>query len=351
MIGILSTWALMRSSLPRMNYVKFKIVFSTPKKMVTDWVKQWFRNKKDSKSSKIDIITADKLVFPCGMSRSGTTLLTTILDSHSKICMSYELIPPQITSLADLLRYLKHGLELSQGDFSTCGKRLREAGFQQEGLFFLRCYRAGIDADDTATILEGLLKKQSGVQTIRERYELAWIVSRRSATKKSKLIYGFKMNAPSFRQALEFFPNCSMIYIMRDPRDVVASHFSRNFDRTIEDICHAWKNYLTSFERVMNSNPDTSLMIRYEDLVSVPNDIIPKIINQLSIEMEDNLFEFYRSKAGIHAFGHPNADNLKKNFFTTSIKRWEKDLRIDQIKQIEGLCKDKLLKYGYRLQQ
>jgi len=318
------------------------------KKKAIDWLKPNINSERGLASRKINTISTNRIVFPCGMSRSGTTLLTTIMDSHSKIGMSYELLPPKIGSLKGMLEHLEHGLELSQGDFSACGQKIRELGLRNEGLFFVRCYRAGIDAEDTAEILEGFLKKQVGVQTIRERYELAWAVSRKGALKKNKGIYGFKINAPSFREALAFFPNCRMIYILRDPRDVVASHLGRNFDRTIEDICHAWNNYLTSFETLMNSNQEMSLLIRYEDLVRIPHDIISKLVSKLSLEMENKLFEFYRSEAGIHSYGHPNSENLKKDFFTTSIHRWEKELNAEQIQKIELLCKEKMSEYDYR---
>jgi hypothetical protein len=138
-----------------------------------------------------------------------------------------------------------------------------------------------------------------------------------------------------------------MIYILRDPRDVVASHIERKFDRTLEMVCKAWNNYRLAFQKALNVKPHNCLLIRYEDLVSNPEKIIPVIMDRLSLELEPSLYRFYNSKAGVHSYGHPNADNLKKGFFTTSIQRWQKELSPNQIQEIEFRCKDGMIAHGY----
>ena len=39
-------------------------------------------------------------IHVCGMSRSGTTLLTSMLDAHPGISMGYELLPAGLPALA-----------------------------------------------------------------------------------------------------------------------------------------------------------------------------------------------------------------------------------------------------------
>jgi hypothetical protein len=65
------------------------------------------------------------------------------------------------------------------------------------------------------------------------------------------------------------------------------------------------------------------------------------------LEVESSLYRFYNSKAGVHSFGHPNNESLKKGFFTTSIRRWENELPCDHIHEIEARCKDKMSRFGY----
>jgi len=56
-----------------------------------------------------DVTTPTCLV--CGMSRSGTTLLVTMLDSHKEISMGYEMLPAGIDDLGDAASNIEQCLE------------------------------------------------------------------------------------------------------------------------------------------------------------------------------------------------------------------------------------------------
>jgi hypothetical protein len=262
--------------------------------------------------------------------------------------MGYELIPPQLPSPIVLLESLERGLELCNNDFSKCGQILRANGFINEGLFITRCYRSGIDANDLETLL---LQMHNGglkmINSLQLRLQTAWAIAKRGAEKKKKKIYGFKLNIPSIEKAFECFPNSSMLYILRDPRDVVASHIQRKFDRTIQEICKAWNNYIECFENFQIKYPRSGFVIHYEEIVSNSGYLLPKMFDFLSLPIDASVFDFFKSKAGVHTFGHPNAENLKKNFFTTSIGRWKNELSSEQVKQIVRLCGKKMFMHGY----
>jgi hypothetical protein len=296
------------------------------------------------------IISNDPIIFPCGMSRSGTTLLATILDSHSKVSMGYELIPPPLPSSSQLVNILQIGMELGGGNFLKCGRELRKTEFSKEGLFFTRCYRAGLDADAMQRVLLRMRKKlhDATIDTFRDRLYAAWMIAVESASQGGYKRYGFKLNIPSVTKAHEFFPNSRLVYILRDPRDVVASHIQSGFDRTIPEICTAWCNYINAFAAFAQNRPSVALVVRYEDLVSDPKSVLPNMLSVLNLSSEESVFEFHRSKAGIHTRGHPNAENLKKGFFISSISRWEKELEPAQIHEIEKLCGDVMKQFGFR---
>ena len=295
------------------------------------------------------VISESKMVFPCGMSRSGTTLLATILDSHSCVSMGYELIPPPLPAPVELVATLEEGLLLSDGDFSLCGKALRETPKSQEGLFFIRCHRTGLDEKILRELLIRMHETGHGeVSTFRDRLHMAWVVAEASAKLRGCDRYGYKLNIPSVGKAYELFPNGRLVYILRDPRDVVTSHIQRKFDRTIPEICKAWCNYIDSFERFVDQTPSAGMVIRYEDVVSNPQTVLPAMLSFLDLAEEKSVFEFHKSKAGVHTFGHPNAENLKKGFFTSSISRWKSELEHSKIDEIENLCASGIQKYGYK---
>ncbi|MDA0802452.1 MAG: sulfotransferase [Planctomycetota bacterium] len=293
-------------------------------------------------------IDSRPMLFPCGMSRSGTTLLATVLDSHSQVSLGYELIPPALPGPAELLAALDRGLKLSDGDFSTAGKALRKSGENDAGLFITRCCRAGIDADDTRRILTGLRDEGlTRIATFRERLTVAWRIAKAGQQKTGAQLFGFKLNIPSYEQSYQFFPGGYFIYILRDPRDVVASHREREFDRTMEEICSAWMNYTEAFEKFNKAHPKISVLVRYEDLVSDPRATIGRMFSILPIPLEEQVFRFYDSKATKRIANHPNAENLQKDFFSTSVARWEKDLSDDDVAQITARCGGKMAQYEY----
>jgi hypothetical protein len=240
-------------------------------------------------------------------------------------------------------------MEKCDGDFLQCEGELHKAKFPLERLFFKRCHRAGLGGDDLKRILEKLSGKvQNDIETFYDRLYTAWMIAAESAEGHGCDRYGFKLNIPSVNKAHELFPRSLLVYILRDPRDVVASHIQRNFDRTIPEICKAWCNYSRSFTSFEKLSPSLGMMIRYEDIVSEPRSVIPKVLSFLRLPLENSVFEFYRSKAGVHTRGHPNARNLKKDFFTSSIGRWKKELKHTQIEQIEEMCCVEMKLYRYR---
>lgn len=288
------------------------------------------------------------MIFPCGMSRSGTTLLTTLFDSHPQVSMGYELIPPQLPGPMYIYDQLEKGLELANGDYEKTGNVLKKNGVGDAGVFITRCYRAGVEVDALRTALKELHHEgMNEIKSLRDRLKVAWKIAKIKADDKNTPYYGFKLNIPSVKSTKNYFPNAHYVYILRDPRDVVSSHFERGFKRTVNEICDAWNNYLEQFEKFHDKNPSISAIIRYEDLVSDSVTSIHNIFEVLPVSVDEQIFTFYKSKASVHQTGHPNAENLKKNFFTTSINRWKNSIQTEDLDMIIKKCGSNMTKYKY----
>ena len=78
-------------------------------------------------------------VFTCGMSRSGTTLLTTILDSHPDISMGYELLPHELPPTAQLIELIRSAREEAGDHPRRCGNLIKGWGYNSAGVFVKRC--------------------------------------------------------------------------------------------------------------------------------------------------------------------------------------------------------------------
>jgi hypothetical protein len=218
-----------------------------------------------------------------------------------------------------------------------------------EGLFFARCHRAGLDSMTLKKIISNLqLSGQAAIESLHDRMYTAWIIAEESAKRRGCKRYGFKLNIPSVSNAFEMFPESKLVYIVRDPRDVVASHIRQGFKRSIKEICIAWCNYLKCFTKFESEHTKSGVVIRYEDLVENPKKVLPSVLGFLELTEEKAIFDFKNSKAGVHIHGHPNLENLRKGFFTTSVERWKNELDRYQISEIETLCGNAMFLRGYR---
>ncbi len=288
-------------------------------------------------------------VLACGMSRSGTTLLTTILDSHPDISMGYELLPVDLPPVADTIKLLDAAIEESDGDSGTCGDLLRAKDFKSLGTFVKRCARTLTTAEELRGICCAFESEGcDSFDGLEMRTRLSLAVVQNKMRKEGTTSCGFKINSPSVSAFDSVIPDGRFIYILRDPRDVVASHFANDFDRTLEHICKAWVNYVEKFDAFAEANPSRTSLVRYEELVAAPEETLARAFEGVGLEFTPEMLRFFDSKASVHRTGHQNADKLKRDFFTTSVARWEQDLSLEQIVEIERGCSSWMERFGYR---
>ncbi len=293
-------------------------------------------------------ITNDPMIFICGVSRSGTTLLATIIDSHSKASIGYELIPGKIVSLSELESLTKSQLSSCKNDLAYCGRAIRSTGYRDLGTFIIRCQRAGITTESFLEVLrefqdEGIKK----ITSLYERLYIAWKLMDKRRRLEGTSLYGFKLNNASFDYAYKLFPVAMFVFIIRDPRDVVDSQIQQKFQRTVRDMCFGWKKSLENFEKFMAKHKNKTMLVRYEDLVTKPKEVLSEVFEKIPLQIEKNVFKFYESNASIHKSKHPNTESLKQDFFTTKIGRWKQGLSCEHIIEVENLCKEHMGAYNY----
>lgn len=295
-----------------------------------------------------EVISEDSMILVGGMSRSGTTLVTTILDSHHDISCGAELLPPEIPSISDALHTLDSALQATNNDFSEVGRYLRKQGRRELGLFLVRCHRAGLTYQEVRdTLVELQTQCPNGVKRLGERILVAQAVMQRRARRDGTFLYGFKFtsSAPDIAQA--YLPNSILLCIIRDPRDVVLSHKKRGFDRTVAEISNTWLAYAKRYREFEGKYPDRCHIIRYEDLTRQPRITLMKVFEKIPVDLHPEVFEFYQSDSPIHSGFHPNAERLRMNFSTDGIGRGKEELSKEELLEIESICREELAAYGY----
>lgn len=295
-----------------------------------------------------EILTEDPMVLVGGMSRSGTTLLATVLDSHPDIVCGAELLPGEMPPASELLRALDKAMQLADGDFSEAGRDLRRDGDKSTGVFFTRCFRAGVNEPELRAALEEVESITPGAITrLSGRLGLAQRIMAKRASREKAGLYGCKYPSAAVDSALKHLPGSYFVGIVRDPLDVILSHQKRGFDKTVSEICAAWNNYSRKYREFCERHPERAVTIRYEDLVRAPRRTLKKLFEILPVEMNEQIFDFYRSQSPIHAGHHPNAERLRMNFSSDGIGRGRASLPDEVVKEVDRVCAEEMRHLGY----
>jgi hypothetical protein len=280
-----------------------------------------------------------KHVFVCGMSRSGTTLLTTILDSHPQVSMGYELLPVDLPTAENIIELIVSAQARAGDSTDRVIELLDRDGHQSLSNFVMRCDRALVSPDELISICRGFITEGvTNFEGPHMRIRLSLAVAEMKRVKERTLISGFKVNMPSVEIVSDVVPNAFFVYVVRDPRDVVASHFAANFQRSIPEITRAWENYLMKFKMFSSDHPESSLIISYEELVSSPEDTLGKLFGRLKLSTHEDSLAFFDSKASVHRRDHPNSVTLKSGFSTASVARWQTELNWEQVDEVQKAC-------------
>ncbi|MBN2114430.1 MAG: sulfotransferase [Acidimicrobiia bacterium] len=284
--------------------------------------------------------------FVCGYSRSGTTLLATILDSHPAISMGYELVPAGLPPLDDAAAHLRRAMAEDPADPAEVLRR--EPATADLGLFVIHAGWALVGPAELAGLLEHeAAAGRADAAGARRAARLAMAVVERKREKESATLAGFKVQTSRFGLYRRLFPDGAFFCIVRDPRDVLASQQGRGFKRSAERIATHWRDYYERFRRFSLLHPRRSLVVRYEDLVADPEPQYARIFGLLRLDYGDEVRRYWDSKASVHHTRHNNAPAVGRQLFTSSLGRWREDLQPADLATVERACRRAMERFGY----
>lgn len=137
----------------------------------------------------------------------------------------------------------------------------------------------------------------------------------------------------------ELFPDAQFIHIVRDGRDVALSNFRTHFGtKNLYLQALNWKSNLTRIENFFASiSPSRYTELRYEDLLSNPEEVFSHLIEFLEIKDLDNQLLSFIAR-------HIGNDLKNDNSF-----KWKKKLTTRQVLIFDKLSTDFLQKYNYEV--
>jgi hypothetical protein len=269
------------------------------------WLKDRFLGSRVSESAPI-------IVGGCG--RSGTTLMWTILDTHPNICCGPE---------SSIMRggALKSGKLAMRFDFDPA--RIRAMARQ---------------ADSQTDFIDRFFDE------FRARHG------------KSRWAEKSPRNVHRLAFVREHFPNSRFIHVIRDGRDVICSLRTHprhkvvdgelvklNTQNPIESCIGRWVRDVSA--GIVHRGEPWYIEVRYEDLVSKPEETLLGLFHFLEEPWDDSVLESYKVPRDYTKFAQ--SPEVTRPIYQTSMQRWRRDLSPDEIELFKRRAGSLLIELGY----
>ena len=252
---------------------------------IQDYKKVYKKQNKNIDINKLKIGKKIDLTFLIGFPRSGTTLLDTILRTHSKTLVLEEEIY----------------LENTRNYYFTSNSNRLDAikNISLEEVINLRKHyfdQINIDYKNTETVIDKL------PLTITE--------------------LGF---------VEKIFPDAKIILALRHPCDVVISCFFSSFKMnraminflSIKNTVDFYNKVLDLFEFYENELNLEIIKIKYEDIVFDFENETKKLFKFLNLEYEDGINKFYETAQNRKMISTPSYSQVTSPLYSSSIDRWK----------------------------
>lgn len=283
-------------------------------------------------------------IFVRGMSRSGGTLMCTLLDAHRDIAMSYELYPNLLASEAPIdLAVVADRIERAKPD------RKLAALLPTKGLhtFLLRVGRGGISFADAARLMRQHAKEGRTLADLAGRFRLIELFGLAKMKREGKRRWGMKCTG-AYDDYLAAFPRAQFLDMLRDGRDVLASQLNTgSFEATPSELARSWTRTHERFEELIASHPRQFRLVRYEDLTQTPDLELRALCEFLSLPFDDAMLRHNELDLTVFKASHLSGDRIASSIDTSKIGRWKRDLSAVQIAEFMAGAGEALRRFGY----
>jgi hypothetical protein len=291
--------------------------------------------------------TENKPIFIRGMSRSGGTLLVTVLDAHPWISMSYELYPTLFDDHLDSNILHQIAEKLMKKNFKKDKFAQTVPAFTK---FTSRAERGGIDNATLGTLLFEFLVRHGSITTTEDRLQFIAECCKYKMRRDKKQYWGLKCSN-RYQDYLAVWPQAIFLNIIRDGRDVLASQLNTgSFSHTPKELGISWSNTHQKFRELMKQVPNQAFEIKYEDLVRTPEVELLILMQKMGLPFDVALLNHADRDLTLFKSHHLSMEQVKKPINDNKIGRWKKDLTEADLQEFLREAKDTLIEFGYEVQ-
>jgi hypothetical protein len=296
---------------------------------------------------------ASPAVLLGGENRSGTTLLSVILNAHPELVVGPEL---DFTEPVDLGPHVLLACELlSMRDPRVLGPGTDTADpFWYDSAHFVKqCERFGIGLDRLTAIVSAVQGELgTDLADFDDRCVLIDRLGNLRRTELGAARWGIKLQRRIRRieaYALQW-PAAQFVHIVRDGRDLAASHLRTVPSWGYKSIREAAEGWLEVVSRPHKVAPaGRYLEIRYEDLVCDLPRVTKELADFLGIAWQSAMLRHseYEHSLFSRPWGHPAAKAAAQPVSAGRVGRYRQDLSADQIAEFESIAGAELERLGY----
>ncbi len=274
---------------------------------------------------------SERPIFIFGSARSGTSLLSRIIDAHPRIAIPYE--SHLYNTFYPWLKYY--------GDLELAKNRERLV----DDILSTEVMKDWYPRPDRQLTLEAI--NRFDFHGVIDGLMSAW------TTTEGKQRWGEKTPWHIFywREIISGFPNAQVIHIVRDGRDSALSWKKARFGpKHIYLLAKRWVQYLEIVEQLQSNLDERSFIeVRYEDLLSEPELVIQKICNFLGEDFAPEMLAFNTNSAP-YLTDRQNQQNLSKPILANNAGKWRTEMTARELRIFEAVAGTTLERYGYERQ-
>jgi len=258
--------------------------------------------------------------FIVGASRSGTTLLSVLLDRHSLLA-----VPPETAFYRDLARHFE-GVDRARAlELLSTWHRLPELG---------------LAADDIISACDADISARSILETALTLYTEA----------RGKRFSGEKTpgHVRSIDRIITDFPDAHILFMMRDGRDMALSLVTMPFWKP--DLAAAagqWLSVAAAYRQAIDRHPGRISLIRYEQLAVYPERVLRSIMPSLGLAFEAGQLDHTIASDVVLPRSMAWKGRALTPIDTARIGHWRNSAKPAEAAYLTRMMHDELTHFGY----
>jgi hypothetical protein len=292
-------------------------------------------------------------VFIGGDNRSGTTLVAIILDSHPDLVVGPELDFREPDNLGpELLRCIEL---LESGDPRVTGPGVQAAPEFAMGVQFIKqCHRFGVEFRELAQLVRAAMSIcKSELVELDDRMTLIDAIGEHRRARAGASRFGLKIQRDLLAHAdyARLWPRARFVHVVRDGRDVAASHLRSErhlYYSSIHHAAHGWAELMEGTRALVEQG--RVVEIRYEALVREPEPTLRRLLAGLELDWSSAVLEHTEAQHDLlaHPYEHPSATAVSRPIHGAAIGRHRGDLSAHELATFEAVAGDWLERMGYK---